>query len=301
MTTPTQPRLDPRHVAVAALLGAAFLFGITFVVVKDAVSAFPPLAFIGWRFALGAVALGILALPRGGRLWRDGIIAGTFLFCGYAFQTVGLTLTGASTSALITGLYVVFTPLLVAVVSRRAPSPWVLVGTVIAFIGLALVTVRDDVVLGTGDLLTLVCALGFAAHITYLAVAAPRHPVVPFTTVQLITTAVLGLATSAVLEAPLQLPTSREWPAIALTGLGVSALAYLLQVWAQTRVEAGTVAVVLTTEPVFGVAMGALLLGERLTAGGWVGALLILGAIELVVVRGSPPETTEAEAVSPAG
>lgn len=287
--------------ALAALLAAAFLFGTTFVVVKDAVTGFPPLAFVGWRFTIGALALGLLALPTSARLWRDGVIAGCLLFVGYAFQTVGLTFTGASTSALITGLYVVLTPLLVAVWSRRAPSPWVLVGVVTAFVGLALVTVDGEVLLGTGAALTLVCAFGFAGHIAYLAVAAPRHRVIPFTAVQLATTAVLGLAGSAVLEAPLQLPTSREWPAVILTGLGVSALAYLLQVWAQTRVEPGTAAVVLTTEPVFGVAMAALLLGERLTLRGWVGAALILAAIELVVVKGSRPETTEAEAVSPAG
>jgi len=85
-----------------------------------------------------------------------------------------------------------------------------------------------------------------------------------------------------------------------LTGVGVSAVAFLLQVWAQSRIGAGTTAVVLTLEPVFAVGMAALVLGERLTIGGWIGAILIILAIEVVITKGSRIETKEAEAISPA-
>lgn len=284
---------------LTALVVAAFLFGVTFVVVKEAVADYPPLAFVGWRFLIGGVALGVLAFPRSAGVWRDGAVAGLLLFAGYAFQTVGLTDTQASTSALITGLYVVFTPLIHSAWTRRPPSPWVLVGVVTAFVGLALVTLRDGVTLGTGELFTLLCALAFAGHIVFLSRAAPRHPVVPFTAVQLVITAGLGLLSSFMFEQA-EIPPSGTWPAVILTGLGVSALAFLLQVWAQTRVGPSTTAVVLTLEPVFGVVMAALLLGEVMTIGRWLGAALIVAAIELVVAKGSPPVTTEAEAVTPA-
>lgn len=285
--------------SIWALVVAAFLFGITFVVVKEAVAEFPPLAFVGWRFVIGAGALAVLARPRGSRVWRDGAIAGLFLFAGYAFQTVGLVTTGASNSALITGLYVVFTPFLVAISSRRMPSPWVFVGAVVSFVGLALLTVDETLRLETGDVFTLLCALGFAGHITYLARSAPNHPVIPFTAVQLAVTGALGLGLSTVIEG-WTVPTGREWPTIILTGVGVSAIAFLLQVWAQSRIGAGTTAVVLTLEPVFGVGMAALVLGERLTIGGWIGAILIILAIEVVITKGSRIETKEAEAISPA-
>jgi drug/metabolite transporter (DMT)-like permease len=128
------------RVAYAALAFAAFLFGSTFVVIKDAVEHQPPLGFVGWRFLLGAAALVAVAPPRGKALWRDGAAAGAMLFAGYALQTVGLARTSASNSGLITGLYVVFTPLLAAALSRRAPRLLAVLGAVLAFTGLALLT-----------------------------------------------------------------------------------------------------------------------------------------------------------------
>ncbi len=285
--------------AVLALTGAAFLFGLTFVVVKDAVAEFPPLAFVGWRFAIGAVVLALLAPPRGVRLWRDGTIAGSFLFAGFALQTAGLTTTGASNSALITGMYVVLTPLLTAAYLRRWPAPWVVVGSVLAFIGLALLTLRGPLRVGAGDLLTFGCAVAFALHIVVLARLAPRHPVVPFTVVQLLVTAVAGLALSIPFEG-MPVPPRSVWPALALTGVAVSALAFLLQVWAQTQVGPGRTAVVLALEPAFGVAGAALILGERLTFAGWSGAALILVAIYVVVTKGQEAPVLEAEAVTAA-
>ena len=112
------------RVAYLALAFAALLFGSTFVVVKEAVTDLPPLGFVGWRFLLGAAAMLLLGIPRGRALWRDGLVAGLLLFAGYATQTVGLAHTTASNSGLITGLYVVFTPLLAAVVARRVPRFW---------------------------------------------------------------------------------------------------------------------------------------------------------------------------------
>lgn len=282
-----------------ALVGAAALFGITFVVVKEAVSEFPPLAFVGWRFLLGGALLAVLAPPRNLLLWRDGALAGLALFAGYAFQTAGLTLTDASNSALITGLYVVFTPLIVAVVARRPPNPWVIVGVVTGFIGIALLTGANEVVLGLGDALTVACAIGFAAHITILSYTAGRHRVVPFTAVQLLVTAGLAFAVSLPVEGA-GLPGAGVWGALLLTGIGVSAGAFLLQIWAQIRVSPSRTAMVLGLEPVFGVLTAAVVLGERLTLRGWVGAAVILAAVYLVIAREPEPDALAAEAISEA-
>ncbi len=284
--------------ALAALAFAAFMFGITFVVIKDAVAGFPPLAFVAWRFLLGGVALAILAFPGRSDLWKDGTIGGVLLAIGFGFQTVGLTTTGASNSALITGLYVVFTPLLVALLAKRAPKPLVTIGAMVAFIGIALLTATDGLRLEAGDTYTLGCAVFFAAHVTFLSRAAHRHAVVPFAAVQLLVTAVLAGGASLILEGP-TFPPREVWPALLLTGIGVSALAFLLQIWAQTIVEASRAAIVFSLEPVFGVASAAILLGERLSVRGWVGAALVLAAINVVLTKGEDPRTLEAELVSP--
>jgi drug/metabolite transporter (DMT)-like permease len=285
--------------AALAITVAAFLFGSTFVVIKEAVASFPPISFVAWRFLIGGVALCLLALPRGRVIWRDAAICGSLLFSGYAFQTAGLVTTGATNSALITGLFVIITPLLAALFRRQAPRPWVVVGAVVAFAGVLLLTARDGIRLETGDLLTLGAAFSFAGHIVALARLAPRHPVVPFTAGQLLVTSALAFPLAAFIE-DLTIPTSREVPALLITGIGVSAGAFLLQIWAQTIIGPSMTGVLLALEPAFGVATAAVVLGERLTAGGWLGAALIIAAIYLVITRGEEETEVEAEAVSPA-
>jgi drug/metabolite transporter (DMT)-like permease len=284
--------------AVLALVGAAFLFGATFVVVKSALDSMEPIAFVGWRFAIGALVLLALAVPRGRAIWSHGAIAGVALFGGYALQTAGLETTSASSSALITGLYVVLTPFVAAVFSRRRPSGWVVTGAVIAFSGVALLTGLDGFDLGAGNLLTLGCAFAFAIHIVVLAHYAHRHPVIPFTMVQTAITAALAFAASLLVEGAPSLPPREVWAALALTGIGVTAGAFVLQVWAQRVVGASTAAVVLAAEPAFGVAAGWVVLGERLDAAGWLGAGLIVAAIFLVITRQRDQASRQAEAVS---
>jgi drug/metabolite transporter (DMT)-like permease len=286
--------------AIAALVGASFLFGATFVVVKSALDTMEPLSFLTWRFGIAAVLLALLGLPRGRGLWRDGTLTGLALFTGYALQTAGLQFTTASNSALITGLYVVFTPLLVALFGRRRPSGWVLAGAVCAFAGVALISGVGGLSLGVGDLLTVGCAIAFAFHIFALGHFANRHPLVPFTTVQLAVTAVLALVGSMIFESGPGIPDRAAWGAIALTAVGVTVGAFLLQIWAQTVIGASTAAVVLSAEPAFGVATGWVVLGERLTVSGWIGAGLILIAIFLVVTKAGDDASRQAEAVTPA-
>lgn len=285
--------------AVAALLGASFLFGATFVVIKSALADVEPLTFVAWRFLLGAMALAVFAAPRGRTLWAHGTICGIALFAGYALQTAGLTSTSATNSALITGLYVVLTPFLAALLSRRRPSVWVLMAAGASFLGLILVTGAEEVALSRGDLLTLGCALAFALHIVALSRYARLHPVVPFTTVQLTVTAALAFPLAFLTEGA-TLPVPEVWAALALTGLGVSAGAFLLQIWAQTILGAATAAVVLAAEPAFAVATAWVVLGERLEIEGWVGAALIVGAIYLAVTRQRDRASAAAESVTPA-
>jgi drug/metabolite transporter (DMT)-like permease len=284
--------------AISALIGASFLFGATFVVVKSALDDIEPLAFISWRFLIGAVILAGLAVPKGRLIWQHGSLAGLALFAGYALQTAGLQFTSASNSALITGMYVVFTPFLAASFSRRVPSPWVVGGAVVAFAGVALLTGIEDMSLGTGDLLTVGCALAFAFHIVALARYAHQHPVIPFTTVQLAVTTLLAFPASWILEGSVPLPDRTVWGALALTGIGVTAGAFLLQIWAQTVVGASTAAVVLAAEPAFGVATAWVVLGERLTTPGWIGAALIVVAIYVVITKQRDDASREAEAVT---
>lgn len=291
--------LTPTVKAIGALVFASFLFGATFVVVKSAVEDIGPVSFVAWRFLIGGVILAVIALPRGANIWRDGSVAGLALFGGYVLQTGGLTLTSATNSALITGLFVVLTPFLAGIFHRYRPSPWSVGSALVAFIGLFLVTGAEGVSLGGGDLLTLGCAFAFALHVVLLSHLAPRHPVVPFTAVQLLVVAGLSFPIGFLVDG-VALPVSEVWGALLITGIGVGVGAYLLQIWAQTIVGPSTAAVVLAAEPAFGVATAWVVLGERLDVAGWVGATLIVISIVTVIKRQKDPGSVTAEAVTPA-
>ncbi len=287
-------------IAYLALGLTALLFGSTFVVVKEAIADLPPMAFVAWRFLIGAIALLLLAWPRGPRIWQDGFAAGSFLFGGYALQTWGLTETSASNSALITGLFVVATPLLAALFTRRRPGPWTVLGAVIAFGGFGLLTVELPFRLVAGDVITVGCALAFAGHIVVLSRVAHRHPVIPFTAVQLLFTSAAALLASAAFE-DLPVPATTDLPPLLITGLAVSAGAFVLQVWSQTVVGPARTAMVLSLEPVFAMVFAWWFLDERLRGRGWVGAALILGAIYLVLAKAkASDEIPAAEAISAA-
>jgi drug/metabolite transporter (DMT)-like permease len=224
--------------------------------------------------------------PRGKTVWRDGALAGSLLFVGYSLQTAGLVTTGASNSALITGLFIIFTPLLAALLYRRKPSLGVAAAAVLAFIGVVFLTFRPETALARGDLLTVGAAVAFAVHIIALDRLANRHSLITFTAVQLLVTGILAFPLAAAIEG-IPLPGRRELPAILITALGVSIGGYLLQLWAQTIISPSRTAILLALEPAFAVATAAVVLSERLTMAGWVGAGLIMAAILLVIRFGA--------------
>lgn len=276
-----------RTLPYAAVAGAAVLFGSTFTVIKSAVESMPPMAFITWRFLIAAGVLVLIKRPSNRRVWRDGILAGSFLFIGFASQTQGLVTTSASNSALITGLYVIMVPLLVAVARRSRPGLATLLGAGTGVFGLALLTNTSlsEVVAGsfqTGDLLTIGAATAFASHIVTLSYTARKHHLIEFTAVQMLTVTAMAAVMSAILEG-LPLPAQTDLSALVMTGLIVSIGAFLLQIWGQSHMSAARAGIILSIEPVVGAGLAAIILGEHLDGTAWLGAALIVGSIYIVM------------------
>jgi drug/metabolite transporter (DMT)-like permease len=279
--------------AVGALVVAAAIFGSTFVLVKEAVADVPALEFLAIRFAAGGLVLYALwrpplrAIDPRAVLWCGGCLA-----AGYIFQTVGLQFTGATNAGFITGLFVVFTPVLGAMVLRRRPSVPAMLGVVLATAGLALLSLRFDagtLRLGKGDLLVLCCAIAFAGHIVALGRFAPvtDHRALAFG--QIMLSAVLFTALMPLTG--VRAPTPRVWLALAVTALGATAFGFAVQTWVQTKLPPTRTAVVLTMEPAFAGLFGFLFLGERLSARQWLGAVLIL--IGMLTVEARPARATD--------
>jgi drug/metabolite transporter (DMT)-like permease len=269
-----------RYRAEGSLVLAAFFFGVTFPLVHDALADVTPFGYLLVRFSIALLALAPFAFviwrahPGDRRLlWRVGGIAGVLLFGGYATQTIGLQSTSPSTSAFITGLYVCFTPFIEAAVRRRAPSPWVVFGIVIATGGLFLLTGADLGSFGAGEVWTLACALLFAVWIVYQGAYANRLHPVPFTTVQMTAVVILCIpATSAQGTGDF---TTLALFAAAFTGIVCSAIALSLQLYGQRRIAPSRAALILLSEPVFA-AIAGYVNGERLGAVELAGAAVIL-------------------------
>jgi len=293
-----------RYAPEGALVLAAFLFGITFVLVGDALDDVTPAAFLVLRFALAVVVLAPVAIvsmrtapspspaspspasstrpsptprPDRRRLVRVGAVAGVLLFGGFAAQTVGLQDTSPATSAFITGLFVIFTPFVQAVVDRAWPPASVVVCAGLAAFGLYLLT-GADLGFGRGEVATLICAVVFALWIVYQGRHATRVPPIPFTTVQMAVLVVVGLPWLAV--AGVGDLTATAWLAVAVTGIACSAVALTLQLWGQRRIPAPRAALILLLEPVFA-GVVSVLAGERLGVIELLGAGVILVAIAL--------------------
>lgn len=269
------------HLAVAA---AGVLFGTTFVVVQDAVRDVEPVPFLAVRFLIGAVALVPFARrsPAQPGRTRAGVVCGVALLAGYLFQTIGLQYTTPSVSAFVTYLLVVIVPVLAAVVLRRPPSRPVLIGVVLATVGLFLLTGEaTGLGLHKGELLTLGCAFAFAVHILLLSEWSPRFDTLALTATQLAFVGAACLVPGAFLGG-YRFPAG-VWLAAAYTGVTVSALAFALQVWGQRRVGPTRTSLLLMLEPVAAAALG-YLTGTGLRFAAAVGAVLILAGVAVAEI-----------------
>jgi drug/metabolite transporter (DMT)-like permease len=267
-----------------ALVGAAFFFGTTFVVVKDAVARAEPVPFLAVRFLIGAAVVWPLAARRPSTpgVTRAGVLCGLALLAGYVFQTVGLQYLSSSVSAFITYLLVLIVPVLSAAVLRRVPSTPTLVGIVSAAVGLFLLN-GAATSFGKGELLTLGCAFSFAVHIVLLAEFAPRHDAMRLNAVQL-TVVGAGCVLPGLFTGGYDFPLS-VWLAALYTGVAASAVAFGLMVWAQRRVSPSRTALLLMLEPVFAAVAGAVT-GDHLGLLGVTGAAFILAGVLVAELKG---------------
>lgn len=264
--------------AGAAVLVAALLFGSTFVVMRDAVDAASPTAFLAARFGIGAVALLAFArrrgpMPRG--VIGPSLLTGLALVVGYVLQTVGLQYTETSTSAFITYLLVVLVPVFVALHSRRLPANRVVAAVLITTAGLWFLTGGVESI-GKGEVLTLGCAAAFAFHVLFIGQFAPRFDVAWFMGLQL-----LWVAALCVVPGIAQGGFGFGWEAwrgAIYTGIGASAVALALQAYGQKVLPPTRTALLLMVEPVSAAVIG-YAIGERLGAPGWLGGALILAGV----------------------
>ena len=286
MTTSQASRLPVSTSGLAALglLAVTAAWGSTFFLLKDVLERIPVTDFLAVRFALAAVALWLLAPRSVSRLSplerRHGVLLGLVYGGGQILQTVGLQSTSASVSGFVTGMYVVFTPLLGAVLLRARIGRTVWLAVALSTVGLAVLSLKGFSV-GTGEALTLASALLYAAHIVGLGVWSTGRSAIGLTVVQLLTiTAVCG---AGALPGGIVLPATRgDWLALVHMALVAGSRALVVQTWAQAHLAATRAAIIMTMEPVWAGLFAVLFGGERLGLRVVLGGGLVLTAMYLV-------------------
>jgi drug/metabolite transporter (DMT)-like permease len=284
-----------RRLSEVALIGICAVWGLTFVMVQDAIELLPTMAFLAYRFIPAALIVAVVfwgplvRLSAGG--WRAGLLMGAFLCAGYIFQTLGLEETTASNTGFITGLFVVLTPVLGALFLREriGVAAWGAAG--VSLVGLYLLSGLGGDFHLRGDGLVLIAAFALSAHILATARAVRSYDVGALLAIQLGVCGVVPLAIAAgagQLEAP---EGGTVWSALIVTSLVASALGFFVQTFAQQHAPPARTALILAAEPAFAGLFGWLLADDRLSATEWVGAGLIMAAIVAVELtpRFRPP------------
>ena len=290
------------HLATLGLLAMTAVWGSTFFLIKDVVARMPVADFLAVRFVLAALVMlalfGRQVLRLGRAQMLRGLLLGLIYGGGQLLQTWGLSMIAPSVSGFVTGMYVVFTPMLATVLLRHRMAGIVWLAVLLATGGLALLSL-NGLSVNSGVWLTLASALLYGLHIVGLGQWSRSDEAFGMSAVQMVAIAVVCLLATAP-HGPVLPPDRSAWLAVLYMALIAGAGAMLMQTWAQAHMPATRAAIVMTTEPVFAagfaVAFGSDLLTWRMLVGGGL-VLAAMYMVELMPRRGGDTGELPAEAI----
>ncbi|MCH7879007.1 MAG: EamA family transporter [candidate division Zixibacteria bacterium] len=274
--------------ADAGLFYAAAIWGSTFFIVKDALSGIDPVVLVAYRFLLAGVLLLLFLLLRGTPPktgWFRALFLSLILWSLYISQTVGLKYTTASNAGFITGLFVLFTPLLLLVIFRRKPTVIEAVASGMSVAGLWVLTggLSD---MNVGDSLMIIAALAYALHVLY-SDKYMKAGVDPYqiSCQQFLLVGGLSLLTALVLDLPLSIASEKIAWIVVFLALAPTLSAFVIQMLAQRITSPVKVTLIFAFEPVFAALFAWTLGDEQIVVHRALGGLLIVLALALSGIK----------------
>ncbi len=273
------------------LLTVAIAWGVTFLMVQDAIKSVPVYAFLFWRFGIATILMFLISYNRINNITKEsmfyGVILGFALFGGFATQTFGLTYVKSSIVAFITGFNVIFVPFLAFLLFKDKVRLNVFIGSFVALAGLYFLTMSGTLSVGFGEFLTLICALMFAIHIVFTGKFSTKADVFLIVCFQFLTVTILSLIFSLSLEeVTFNLDFNPVFlKAVIVTSIFATVYAFLIQTYFQQYTTATKTAIIFTMEPVSAAFYGVYVGNEVLTASQLVGAGLIIFATLVTEIK----------------
>ncbi|CAB4678283.1 MAG: EamA family transporter [Actinobacteria bacterium] len=274
-----------RNLLYLAMLATAAVWGGSFVLMKDAIAQQDVYSFLSSRFIVAALLM-IAYRPtvfRGlnSKFIKQGILAGILLSGGYIFQTLGLAKTTVSNTGFITGMYLVFTPLISLLILKRKVLMVQWFAVAIAMIGLILIS-YNGISIGTGEILVLISAFIYGAHFVALGEWSNGKNTYALTLIQILTVSAIATVCAFIngFEAP---PSASVWQAIIFTAVFATFLAFLVQTKAQSVMSATAASVLLAMETPFALFFGLFFNNDPLTIRIAVGGAMVMFAMGVVI------------------
>ena len=267
------------------LFSAALIWGTSFFIMKNALDVMPVYYLLAIRFTAGAVLLSLVCWKKwkdftADYLWRGAIIGGC-LFLAYAVQTFGLSYTTPSKNAFLTAVYCVIVPFLYWAVMKQRPDRYNIAAALLCVSGVGLVSLNGDLSVNIGDVLTLICAFFYAAHIVAVAKVSPGKDIYLLTIFQFGFAAVYSWCFGILNETfPVEAITD---PAVflplAYLCIMATTVALLFQNVGQIWSDPASASVILSLESVFGVICSVIFYGDQVTVPMAIGFVLIFVAV----------------------
>ena len=272
---------NKKVVSIYALILSALLFGCTFLVVKDLLRTMNASNIVFWRYLVASL-LFLLAggLPTKDTI-KDAIPLGLFLWLGYILQTQGLVTTSTINSGVITGFYIVLTPLFSRLILKKEILRRTFFACILGFAGIILLSYSDGPFV-IGNIITLACAASYALHIVFIQRNLKNNNIFQLMFVQ----SVIGFFLSIpFLDFEITNLNIDQIKYLVFLGGVVNFGAFYLQLFGQRIVEASNAALILSLEAVFATFLGIIYVGEILQTINWVGIVFTFISIYIVITE----------------
>lgn len=281
--------MKPHNRANLWLLLASLIWGFAFVAQRQGMQYTGPLTFNAIRFLLGAASLipamyfmrprvSFSAIFTGKHLLLGGIMAGIALFFAASFQQVGIIYTTAGNAGFVTSLYILFVPLF-GLMRKQFSAANIWIGSLLALPGLYLLSVAEGFMVQPGDLIVLIGAFFWAAHLVILSYVSPRHDFRLLAIIQFTFTAIASLVLALLFESPKMADVSMVALPVLYAGVLSVGVGFTLQVLGQRHARADHAALILSLEAVFAALGGWLILQEAMGIRQLVGCFLMFAGV----------------------